>query len=93
MIPTVFLVASGATGPDDPAAQDAQRRSAAALGIISAIGAYGGFLIPQVLNLSFTTTGGYESAFLWFVAGYAVLLVLTLAVYFTPRGRLAGHRI
>ncbi|NNC10969.1 MFS transporter [Planctomonas sp. JC2975] len=93
MIPTIFLVASGASGPDDRAAQDAQRRSAAALGIISAIGAYGGFLIPQVLNLSFTATGGYESAFLWFVACYAVLFVVTLAVYLKPRGRLAGHRI
>ena len=29
-----------------------QRKAAAALGLISAIGAYGGFLIPQVLNLS-----------------------------------------
>jgi NNP family nitrate/nitrite transporter-like MFS transporter len=93
MIPAVFLVAGGAKDLDGPAAQTAQRRSAAALGIISAVGAYGGFLIPQVLNLSFTATGGYESAFLWFVGGYAVLLLVTIGVYVRPRGRLAGHRI
>jgi NNP family nitrate/nitrite transporter-like MFS transporter len=93
MIPTVFMATSGAKGPDDPRARAAQRRSAAALGIVSAIGAFGGFLIPQLLNLSATTTGGYQSAFGWFVVGYAALLVVTLVVYLRPRGRLAGHRI
>ena len=46
-----------------------QRKAAAALGLISAIGAYGGFLIPQALNLSFQATGGYAGAFLGFVVG------------------------
>ncbi|GAB3802199.1 MFS transporter [Humibacter antri] len=93
MIPTVFLATSGATSPDDPRAQGAQRRSAAALGIVSAIGAYGGFVIPQMLSASVVATGGYASAFLGFVGGYALLLILTLTVYARPRGRLAGHRI
>ncbi|WP_419672776.1 MFS transporter [Agromyces seonyuensis] len=93
MIPAVFLATSGATGPDDPRAKDAQRRSAAALGIISAIGAYGGFLIPQVLNASHGATGGYSAAFLGFVAAYAVFLLITVFVYVRPRGTLAGHRI
>ena len=93
MIPTVFLATSGASAPDDPRAKDAQRRSAAALGLVSAIGAYGGFVIPQVLSASVAATGGYASAFLGFVAAYAVLLIVTLTVYARPRGRLAGHRI
>lgn len=93
MIPTVFLATSGASAPDDPRAKDAQRRSAAALGLVSAIGAYGGFVIPQVLSASAAATGGYASAFLCFVAAYAVLLIVTLTVYARPRGRLAGHRI
>ncbi len=69
-----------------------QRKAAAALGLISAIGAYGGFLIPQALNLSFQATGGYAAAFLGFVAAYAVLLVLTYVVY-VRSGRLGAHKI
>ncbi|MCD5346885.1 MFS transporter [Agromyces sp. H3Y2-19a] len=84
MVPVVFaLRASG----DDAARR---RKAAAALGLISAIGAYGGFLIPQALNLSFQTTGGYSAAFLGFVAAYAGLLLLTALVYVRP---LRSHRV
>jgi NNP family nitrate/nitrite transporter-like MFS transporter len=86
MVPIVFaLRASG----DDAARK---RKAAAALGLISAIGAYGGFLIPQVLNLSFQATGGYAGAFLAFVAGYVALLLLTYVVYVRSRG-LREHKI
>ncbi|GAA1773328.1 MFS transporter [Agromyces lapidis] len=86
MVPIVFaLRASG-----DQSAR--ARKAAAALGLISAIGAYGGFLIPQALNLSFQATGGYAGAFLGFVAGYAVLLVLTALVYVRP-GRARAQQI
>ncbi|MFF2270836.1 MFS transporter [Agromyces sp. NPDC058136] len=86
MVPIVFaLRASG----DETARK---RKAAAALGLISAIGAYGGFLIPQALNLSFQTTGGYAGAFLGFVAGYAVLLALTALVYVRP-ARSRGQQI
>jgi MFS transporter, NNP family, nitrate/nitrite transporter len=86
MVPIVFaLRASG----DDVARK---RKAAAALGLISAIGAYGGFLIPQTLNLSFQATGAYAGAFIGFVAGYAALLVLTYVVYVRSRG-LREHKI
>ena len=86
MVPIVFaLRASG----DETARK---RKAAAALGLISAIGAYGGFLIPQALNLSFQATGGYAGAFLGFVAGYAALLVLTYVVYVRP-AHLREHKI
>lgn len=86
MVPIVFaLRASG----DDTARK---RKAAAALGLISAIGAYGGFLIPQALNLSFQATGAYAGAFVGFVAGYAVLLVLTYVVY-VRSGHLREHKI
>lgn len=86
MVPIVFaLRASG----DDVARK---RKAAAALGLISAIGAYGGFLIPQALNLSFQATGAYAGAFVGFVAGYAALLVLTYVVY-VRSARLREHKI
>jgi MFS transporter, NNP family, nitrate/nitrite transporter len=90
MIPVVFaLRGSGdaATGGD----VSSKRKAAAALGLISAIGAYGGFVIPQVLNLSRQATGSYVSAFLVFVLAYVALLVLTGIVY--GRARSDGFRI
>ena len=87
MVPVVFAVRGGGTGD-----VSTQRKAAAALGLISAIGAYGGFLIPQALNLSFQATGGYAGAFLGFVAVYAVLLVLTYVVY-VRSSRLSAHKI
>lgn len=93
MIPSVFAARTRALGADPAAGAAMQRKAAAALGIISAIGAYGGFVIPQVLNLSQTATGGYTAAFYGFVAAYGVLLALTVAVYVIPRRSLAGQRI
>ena len=87
MVPVVFAVRGGGTGD-----VSTQRKAAAALGLISAIGAYGGFLIPQALNLSFQASGGYAGAFLGFVAVYAFLLVLTYVVY-VRSARLSAHRI
>lgn len=81
MIPIVFALRSK---PDDGGTMSAGRKASAALGIISAIGAYGGFLVPQVLNASRQATGGYENAFLAFVAGYLVLMAVTWAVYLRP---------
>ncbi|WP_127793690.1 MFS transporter [Agromyces sp. LHK192] len=80
MVPVVFSVRGGgeaSRGGD----VSTQRKAAAALGLISAIGAYGGFLIPQALSLSFQGTGAYTSAFLVFIGVYVALLLLTWAVY------------
>ncbi|WP_194411396.1 MFS transporter [Microbacterium cremeum] len=95
MIPSIFAARALARGIE-PGSADAvkmQRKAAAALGIISAIGAYGGFLIPQVLNASQLATGGYTAAFYGFVAGYAALLLVTVLVYVIPRASLAKQRI
>jgi NNP family nitrate/nitrite transporter-like MFS transporter len=69
-----------------------QRKTAAALGIISAVGAYGGFIIPQVLGLSKTNFGTYTAGLGWFVIAYAVMVVVTGAVYLRG-GKKAGIRI
>lgn len=95
MIPTIFAARAVASGvqPGTREAAAMQRTSAAALGLISAIGAYGGFVIPQVLNASQQATGGYSAAFVGFVVGYGGLLVLTVLMYVVPRASLGRQRI
>jgi NNP family nitrate/nitrite transporter-like MFS transporter len=95
MIPSIFAGRAIARGidPGTPEAAAVQRKSAAALGLISAIGAYGGFVIPQVLNASQLTSGSYVPAFAGFVGAYVLLGVLTLVVYVVPRAALGHQRI
>ncbi|WP_285135525.1 MFS transporter [Microbacterium sp. lyk4-40-TSB-66] len=74
MIPTIFALRS-----DNGIG--AQRKAAAALGLISAIGAYGGFFIPQLLGFSKTTFGSYTPALGWFALAYLAFLAITAGVY------------
>ncbi|PYI65852.1 MFS transporter [Arthrobacter livingstonensis] len=76
MIPMVFALRSRSQG-----AVSSARRASAALGLISALGAYGGFLVPQFLNASRLATGSYVGAFSGFVAGYLLLMAVTWFVY------------
>ena len=91
MIPVVFSARAAALRDGDGAM--VARRAAAALGLISGLGAYGGFVVPQVLNASQLASGGYQVAFIGFGITYLVLLVITIAVYATPRDSLDGRRI
>ena len=87
MIPSIFAARGLATDalPGTPAGIEVQRRAAAALGLVSAIGAYGGFLVPQVLNVSQQTTGGYTRGLYGFVCVYGALMIMTVLVYVIPR--------
>jgi len=87
MIPAVLAVAARGDG------MAVQRKASAALGIISAIGAYGGFIVPQMLGLSKTGTGSYVTAFTGFAIAYAVFLTVTYVVYLRPGSRFRGHGI
>lgn len=91
MIPIVFSARAVARREGDAAM--VARRAAAALGLISGIGAYGGFVVPQVLNASQLASGGYQAAFIGFGVAYVVLLVITVFVYAVPRAGLDGRRI
>jgi NNP family nitrate/nitrite transporter-like MFS transporter len=94
MIPSVFAARSGvADAHTESGDVGTQRKTAAALGLISAIGAYGGFVIPQVLGFSKTSTGDYAGAIYAFAAAYLVMMAVTAFVYLRRGSSVAGHRI
>jgi len=70
-----------------------QRKTAAALGLISAIGAYGGFIIPQVLGNSKVATGSYTGAIYGFIGAYLVMMAVTAFCYLRRGSAVAGQRI
>jgi NNP family nitrate/nitrite transporter-like MFS transporter len=55
----------------------ARRESAAVIGLSSAVGALGGFFIPQFFGASIKATGGPAAALALFVAFYATCLAMT----------------
>jgi len=94
MIPSVFAAKSGVKDAHKNSGDvNTQRKTAAALGLISAIGAYGGFIIPQVLGFSKTSTGDYSSAIYAFAAAYLLMMAVTGFVYLRRGSSVAGHRI
>ena len=94
MIPSVFSARSGVKDAHANSGDvNTQRKTAAALGIIAAIGAYGGFVIPQVLGYSKTTTGDYGSAIYAFAGAYVVLALVTAFVYLRRGSSVAGQKI
>jgi NNP family nitrate/nitrite transporter-like MFS transporter len=74
MIPAIFAAST-------PDRATARRQGAAAIGIISAIGAYGGFLVPQTFRWSVEHHGSIIAALYVYVGVYAVMLVVTWAFY------------
>jgi NNP family nitrate/nitrite transporter-like MFS transporter len=82
MIPAIFKARAG---EDAEGRQRAKVQSAAALGVISAVGAYGGFLIPRSFGISINNTGGIEAALYCFVAFYAVCSAVTWFCYLRRR--------
>lgn len=63
-----------------------KRQASAAIGIISAVGALGGFLINRAFGMAFAATGGPEFAFLAFGVFYAACFALTWWCYLRTVG-------
>ncbi len=80
MVPAIWVrkAAARGDGPDDPRCK---RETAAVLGFISAVAAYGGFYIPQAYNGSISLTGGPSLALLTFSGFYLVAAAVTWVVY------------
>ncbi|MFC5503295.1 MFS transporter [Lysinimonas soli] len=94
MIPSVFAARSGVADARSHSGDvGTQRKTAAALGIIAAIGAYGGFVIPQVLGASKSSTGSYADAIIGFIVAYLVLMAVTAFFYLRRGSAVAVHKI
>jgi len=87
MIPTIFvtLAQRRAANQGDQAIHKAKligvKESAAAAGFISAIGAYGGYFIPQSFGMSMKYSGGPELALYCFLAFYVSCVLVTWFFY------------
>jgi NNP family nitrate/nitrite transporter-like MFS transporter len=81
MIPTIYRNLAGADAAGPVAMANARRQTAAALGVISAVGAYGGFPRAAALGMSVSNTGGIGAALVGFVAFYAVCFAVTWWCY------------
>ncbi|MFI6316052.1 MFS transporter [Nonomuraea sp. NPDC050556] len=84
MIPAIFL----ATAPD---AATGKKQASAAIGIISAIGAFGGFLINRAFGMSFASTGSPASALAAFALFYVACFALTWWCYVRAVGPSLAH--
>ena len=93
MIPVIFRSEALRRSGDDRegAIRTGKREAAAVLGVSSAIGAYGGFLIPQAFNLSGAATGGPEAALSAFIGFYLVCAAITWWCYVRQR-EVGGRR-
>jgi len=81
MIPAIFRAESLRDFSGEEALARARRDSAAVIGISSAIGALGGFLIPRALGESIKATGGAGVAFGVFVVCYMLCVAVTWWYY------------
>ncbi|CAK9885800.1 MAG: Nitrate/nitrite transporter NarK [Candidatus Erwinia impunctatus] len=78
------MKAAGAT--DAQAQHEAVTETSAALGFISAIGALGGFFIPQTFGLSLSMTGSPAGAMKIFLLFYLLCVAITWLVYGRKKG-------
>lgn len=94
MIPSIFAARSGVRDAHNNSGDiSTQRKTSAAIGIISAVGAYGGFIIPQLLGASLAQTGSYASAIWGFVAAYVLFIAITVFFYIRRGAGTTGQRI
>ncbi|MHA6510328.1 MFS transporter [Tessaracoccus sp. Y1736] len=91
MIPAVFAgtVRDSGTG----SLMAAGRAAAGCIGIAGAIGAFGGFLIPQGFALSRTLTGDLQAALWTMVGAYLLMLGVTWFTYLRRGSRMAALKV
>ncbi len=91
MVPAIMRQAVDRAAPDLPEDKrriQAERESAAVIGFISAIAAYGAFYIPKAYGSSIEFTGTADMALWGFLVFFVSCAALTWIVYSGPRGLL-----
>lgn len=83
MVPAIFRSMEGISGTR----LSLKREAAGALGIISAVGAFGGFLVPLCYAWSVAATGTIQPALAFYIAMFLAMLALTWVVYLRPGSR------
>jgi NNP family nitrate/nitrite transporter-like MFS transporter len=87
MIPAIFRavhtgsLADGNSEARSVALATARRETAAVIGVVAALGALGGYFIPQAFAASIKATGGPELAVTYFFGFYALCVVVTWWCY------------
>jgi NNP family nitrate/nitrite transporter-like MFS transporter len=94
MIPSIFRTervreAAEDEGAKAEAARRGQKEGSFVLGFAGAIGAYGGFLIPQAYKYSIGATGGPQTALITFVAFYVTCIAVTWYFYYRKNAEIA----
>ncbi|WP_370614615.1 MFS transporter [Mumia qirimensis] len=90
MIPSIFRQTAG-EGAD--ALLRSKREAAAAIGIISAVGAFGGFFVPRIYATAAERAGTIEPAMLVYIGVYAAMLAVTWFFYLRPSAPMAKARV
>ncbi len=81
MISRIFVIKGELAGGDPDTMVHMRRQAAGALGVISSIGAFGGFLVPLAYAWSRSHFGSIEPALRFYVAFFLVLLAVTWYCY------------
>ena len=81
MIPAIWRARAEARGGDAPGLEAARREAAAVIGLVSAVGAFGGFVIPRTFGTSIAATGSLDAAFRAFLAFYVACVATTWWFY------------
>ncbi len=94
MIPSIFRTERVREVAEDEsaraqAARLRQKEGSFVLGFAGAIGAYGGFLIPQAYKYSMGATGGSQTALITFVAFYLTCIAVTWFFYYRKNAEIA----
>ncbi len=81
MISRIFVLKGERAGGDPDTMVQMRRQAAGALGVISSVGAFGGFVVPLAYAWSRSHFGSIEPALRFYVGFFLALLVVTWYCY------------
>lgn len=90
MIPAIFRRMALEAGGDEATLRQYKIEAASSIGIISAVGAFGGFLVPLAYAWSKAATGTIMPALQFYVGLFVVMMAVTWFAYLRPGRTGAG---